>query len=1031
MEEWAADADAWLAALADGESVDWDVAEHAARSPQQRQFVRQLRLVARIAETYRASGASADVASSASVRHQIEFAEPAPGTRWGGLEIVGVLGRGTFGAVYRARDTRLDRIVALKLLRAERHQRRTAPSEMVNEGRLLARVRHSNVVAVFGADRLDGRVGVWMELIEGRTLEDELRDRGALSPAEVARIGLDLCRALAAVHEAGLLHRDIKTQNVMRDARDGRIVLMDLSAGRELTELRAVEASMPPSLAGSPAYLAPEVLRRQPATPQSDIYSLGVLLFRLLTRAFPVAGASLQDISNAHAGGVRTPLCDLAPDVPAPLMRIVEAAIAPTPAERFQSARAMEQALAAIAEPDFGRREQRWRRWAIAAAAAVLIGAAGLVVARRSGSGIEPATPAASPSVVLLTEVTSPRGDEAVGRALSEAVGEGLARDRGIDLADRVRVDRVLALMRTPAGTPLDVRLAREVIARDGRIRGLVAGHVRRDGTAYILTADLVDPRDGATLATVSETAAAPAVTVLARRVATRLLDHAHVLIPRLPPVTRAFEPVTTQSMKALEWYTQAASSLRGDVAPPQVAELSAATDLLRQAVEVDPAFASAWMLMARAIYAAHAQERQHWPALDAAARTASGVSDSERLLILAYWHRQRALLTGDRKDLNAAVRYYETWFATEGLPSREIGILGSLSPRDDAFLELESSLRELGRVEDADALVLRAVNALPNSMRLAAKAARVELHRGNDDRSRALALRVVNAAQSDLQDRNIASVAWARLWDASYAWLRGDAISALAAVDHAAGRFNDDGPRAQSQWAWHLSNAYQGLGRFDQAATFVPKLTARAENGVLTPDRQHSRRLLAILKLRAGDRDGARHMIAGLQSFDDLNWATGTLVRLGELDKADWVVSERKRRQVGPPWFLLASDEGALRVAQGRHKEALGLLEPLTSGFNPDAMSIWARESAAAAHLASGHQEEAIRVLEQVGSLRTQVVGNYEWRVDDWLRCRVLLVEVYRQAGRHSDAASVEAEVRRLLAVADPGHPLLARLNR
>jgi eukaryotic-like serine/threonine-protein kinase len=264
MEEWAPEADVWLAALADGEPVDWDAATDAARSPQQRQFVRQLQLVARIAETYRDAGSPASTASSASVDSPKTITQRAPGTRWGALEIIGLVGRGTFGDVYRARDTRLDRIVALKLLRAERRPSRSEPSEVVNEGRLLARIRHPNVAAVFGADRIDGQVGVWMELIEGRTLEDELGERGALPPEEVARIGRDLCGALAAVHDAGLLHRDVKTQNVMRDASDGRVVLMDLSAGRELTESRAGEASMPPSLAGSPAYLAPEVLRGQP-----------------------------------------------------------------------------------------------------------------------------------------------------------------------------------------------------------------------------------------------------------------------------------------------------------------------------------------------------------------------------------------------------------------------------------------------------------------------------------------------------------------------------------------------------------------------------------------------------------------------------------------------------------------------------------------------------------------------------------------------------------------------------------------------
>ena len=121
-----------------------------------------------------------------------------------------------------------------------------------------------------------------MEFIRGRRWR-AARDRHALQPAESIRIGIDLCRAVAAVHAAGLLHRDIKAQNVMR-ADDGRIVLMDFGTGRELATAAASD------LAGTPLYLAPELFAGEPATVQSDVYSLGVLLYHLLTGTYPVTG---------------------------------------------------------------------------------------------------------------------------------------------------------------------------------------------------------------------------------------------------------------------------------------------------------------------------------------------------------------------------------------------------------------------------------------------------------------------------------------------------------------------------------------------------------------------------------------------------------------------------------------------------------------------------------------------------------------------------------------------------------------------
>lgn len=197
-----------------------------------------------------------------------------------------MLASGTFGTVYRARDETLARDVALKILHVPAIGEGLA-MDAVSEGRLLARVRHPHVVSVYGADQYDGRVGLWMELIQGRTLEDELSVRGPLPVAEVLAIGAGLAQALHAVHAAGLLHRDLKTQNVMCAARDGRVVLMDFSAGRDQVD-DGPPGARPATIAGSPLDIAPEVLAGGSASARSDISSLGVVLFRLLSARFSV-----------------------------------------------------------------------------------------------------------------------------------------------------------------------------------------------------------------------------------------------------------------------------------------------------------------------------------------------------------------------------------------------------------------------------------------------------------------------------------------------------------------------------------------------------------------------------------------------------------------------------------------------------------------------------------------------------------------------------------------------------------------------
>src|SRR5262249_32798681 len=140
--------------------------------------------------------------------------------------------KGSFGAVYRARDTKLQTDVALKLVPLP-GLRLLYRWRALREARMLARVTHDNVVKVYGADITDGYAGIWMEFIEGDTLSARLREAGVFSAREAALIGCDLCRALAAVHHAGLVHGDVKPRNVMRAA-GGRIVLMDFGTGKDL-----------------------------------------------------------------------------------------------------------------------------------------------------------------------------------------------------------------------------------------------------------------------------------------------------------------------------------------------------------------------------------------------------------------------------------------------------------------------------------------------------------------------------------------------------------------------------------------------------------------------------------------------------------------------------------------------------------------------------------------------------------------------------------------------------------------------------
>ena len=329
--------------LADGTAVDWDEAARQA-APEDRAFVRQLSVLAKLTEVHRTLSASSDetVVPFAVRRSQ---AAPAIGT-WAHLTLLERLGGGTYGEVYRAWDRQLEREVALKLLRGAAPSTSLGAaggddpetSRITREGRLLARVRHPNVITVHGVDVHEGRVGLWMELLRGQTLEEILTTRGALSAREAALVGIDICRALAALHAAGLLHRDVKADNVIRED-GGRIVLMDLGTGREI-EPGARRAL--PDFAGTPLYIAPELFDGTPASEATDVYSLGVLLYHLVTGSFPVWAKTVEELKEKHRHSAAIRLRDARADLPTVFVAVVDRAIAKNPADRYPTAGALE-----------------------------------------------------------------------------------------------------------------------------------------------------------------------------------------------------------------------------------------------------------------------------------------------------------------------------------------------------------------------------------------------------------------------------------------------------------------------------------------------------------------------------------------------------------------------------------------------------------------------------------------------------------------------------------------------------------------
>jgi TolB-like protein len=417
--------------------------------------------------------------------HQVlpDPAEQYTKSSWGHLELIEVVGRGSYGTVYRAWDPKLDRLVALKLFHGARH-----PEAVMHEGRMLARIRNENVVTVHGADVFDGTAGIWMEFVHGRRLDQIVQQEGTFTPPEAATIGIAVCRALAAVHSAGLLHCDVKAQNVIREP-GGRIVLMDLGAGRSSTpdEYSATQSQV----AGTPLYMAPEVFDNGPALAQSDVYSVGVLLFYLVSGRFPIEGKTLREIKRVHLDKRRSRLVDVRPDVPVEFARQVARAIDPDPQRRHRTPNELEAGLLAVPvgnsipaapQPAVTRR----RAFALIAALAVAASLIAWAAMSRGCGAATTATAVPATRAVAVLPIRNLTGD--AGKAyLADGLTEVLISNRA-----RVQALRVPSFGAVVAFREKDEPSA--AVAKELGVELLLAGSVVEVGARSRIPVHPVDP---------------------------------------------------------------------------------------------------------------------------------------------------------------------------------------------------------------------------------------------------------------------------------------------------------------------------------------------------------------------------------------------------------------------------------------------------------------------------------------------------------------------------------------------------------
>jgi len=336
----------------------------------------------------------------------------APGTRLGSYEIVELLGAGGMGAVYRARDRRLSRDVAIKVLTEAVTHDPERLARFEREARLLAAINHPHIAGIHGIDEADGQQFLVMELVEGETLSDRLAS-GALPVGESLEIARQIAEALEAAHEKGIVHRDLKPSNV-QVGRDGRVKLLDFGLAKALEpdpSASGVDSlSRSPTIShqmtgvgvilGTAAYMSPEQVRGRSVDRRADIWALGVVLYEMLTGRRLFAG---ETVSDTLASVLKTgPDWTLLPaETPAIVRRLLARCLERDPKQRLHDAGdarlELEEALGdlrGLSSPNvtgvvapLARRRPVSARTAIAAAVALVLVAAAFAIGRWSGSG--------------------------------------------------------------------------------------------------------------------------------------------------------------------------------------------------------------------------------------------------------------------------------------------------------------------------------------------------------------------------------------------------------------------------------------------------------------------------------------------------------------------------------------------------------------------------------------------------------------------------------------------------------------------
>ena len=590
---------------------------------------------------------------------------PLVGRRLGAYRLERLIGAGGMGEVYRAKDPRLGRDVAVKILPAAWAGDMHRQTRFDREARAVAALNHPHICTIHDVGRDDGLDFLVMELLDGEPLAARLL-QGPLPLGEALDRAIEIADALDYAHRQGIIHRDLKPGNVMltktkAGARRGvQAKLVDFGLAR-LIPASGAETTPPTAtmtqagaLLGTPQYMAPEQIEGRPADARTDVFAFGMVLYEMLTGRRAFEGPSTPAVMAAILRCDPPSMASLQPPVPAALQRLIHGCLARDPNDRvstmhdvlWQLRGIVEEARAGAQSGPVGAvKRGRRRRWMVAAALAIVL--AGAAVAWR----LRPDAPVlTNRDTVVLADFENTTNDSVFDGALKQALAVSLEQSPYLNILAQARIDETLKLMTRPASERITRAIAQEICQRQN-LKAFIAGAISPVGSQYAVSLEAVNGLTGEVLAReLEQVESKERVLAAVGNAASRLRARLGEPLASIQKYDTPLQLATTSSLEALRIYSIGVDHFRrGDYENASLAYV--------RATELDPDFAKAWDSLVPA-YNNSSRPGLARNAVERAFALRKRASERERMLIEARYQ-----FTAER-DYRTALGHYRRFLA-------------------------------------------------------------------------------------------------------------------------------------------------------------------------------------------------------------------------------------------------------------------------------------------------------------------------------------------------------------------------------